>query len=103
MNDYIIEPLFDNVLVLPQTKENQETNSGILLPDSANETPNIAEVIATGEGKTDKSGNLIPLKIKAGDQIIYKQWGTNTIKMGGKEYLLLREEDILAKVRTATQ
>ncbi len=108
MDELIIEPLFDNILVLPETPA-QTTATGIFLPNASGESPSIAEVIAVGEGKytnevkIDEKGNItflkIPMVIKAGQRIIYKQWGTNSIKTGNKEYLLLKQEDALGIVK----
>ena len=97
MDEYIIQPLFDNILVLPEEVK-KETVTGIILPNASGEAPSIAEVQSTGEGKVDKDGTLIPMKVKAGDRILYKQWGTNEIKMNNKKYLLLKQEDVLALV-----
>lgn len=98
MDEYIIEPLFDNILVLPE-EPIKKTASGIMLPNSSGEAPSIAVVQATGEGKVDKDGTRIPMKVKADDRVLYKQWGTNSIKLNNKEYLLLKQEDVLAIIR----
>ena len=98
MDEYIIEPLFDQILVLPE-KKTKTTPTGILLPTESGEAPSIAEVQATGQGKIDKDGVIIPMVIKAGDRILYKAWGTSTIKLNNKEYLLLKQEDVLAIIK----
>ena len=98
MEEYIIEPLFDKVLILPE-KPIEKTASGIMLPSASGEAPSIAVVQATGEGKPDKDGNSVPMKVKANDRILYKQWGTDSVKLNNKEYLLLKQEDILAIIK----
>jgi chaperonin GroES len=95
MNDeYEIQPLFDNVLCLPDEKE-EKTGFGIIIPDNAKEATNIATVVAVGEGKYE-NGILIPMKVQVGNKILYKQWGSNANKIGGKEYLLIAQTDILS-------
>ena len=91
-----IQPLFDYVLIEPLEKETT-LPSGIVIPDSAKERPQEGKVIATGPGKTD-DGKLIPLTVKVGDIVMYKKWGGTEIKIDGKEYLLVKEEDLLAVV-----
>ena len=91
-----IQPLFDYVLIEPLEKETT-LPSGIVIPDSAKEKPQKGKVIATGPGKTD-DGKLIPLTVKVGDIVMYKKWGGTEIKIDGKEYLLVKEEDLLATV-----
>lgn len=92
-----VTPLFDNVLVQPLEAETK-TASGIILPDSAKEKPQIGTVKAVGKGKTDNNGKLIPIVVKAGDKVMYKKWGGNEVKMGTEEWTLISQEDILAIV-----
>lgn len=100
MDEYIIKPLFDNVLIIPDEPV-KKTPTGILLPSASGDAPSIAEVKATGKGKIDKDGNLIPMEVKAGDKILYKQWGTSSIPLNKREYLLLKQEDVLAIIERA--
>ena len=92
-----ITPLFDNVLIQP-VEAQSKTASGIILPDSVKEKPQIGTVKAIGKGKTDKDGKLIPMVIKVGDKVMYKKWGGNEVKIDGEEWTLVSQEDILAIV-----
>jgi len=91
-----IKPLSDHVLIEP-IKEEEKTKAGILLPDTAEkEKPEQGLVVAVGPGKKDKTGNFIPLDVKAGDKVLFTKYGPTEIKVEDKEYLIAREEDILA-------
>lgn len=92
-----IQPLFDNVLIEPTDAE-EKTASGILLPDSAKEKPQTGKVVAVGKGK-EKDGKLVPIAVKVGDVVLYKKWGGNEVKLEGKEYTLVGQEDILGIVK----
>ena len=92
-----IKPLFDNVLVKP-LKAEEKTASGIILPDSAKEKPQMGEVMAVGPGSTDDNGKLIPMVVKVGMKVMYKKWGGNEIKVDGGEWMLVEQKDILAIV-----
>jgi chaperonin GroES len=92
-----ITPLFDNVLVKPLEPETK-TASGIILPDTAKDKPQIGEVKAIGKGKTDKTGKVVPMVLKVGQKVLYKKWGGNEVKMGSEEWMLMSQEDILATV-----
>ena len=73
------------------------TYSGIVLPDTAKEKPQRGKVLAIGPGRYE-DGKLVPLDVKKGDEIVFSKYGGTEIKVGGEEYLILRESDILAKV-----
>jgi chaperonin GroES len=91
-----IKPLFDHILIEP-IKEEEKTKTGILLPATAEkERPEQGKVIAVGPGKKDKTGKRIPPEIKIGDKVLFTKYGPNEIKVGEKEYLIAKEEDILA-------
>ena len=92
-----IEPLFDYILIEPLEKETT-LPSGIVIPDSAKEKPQEGRVVATGPGKTDERGNLVKTSVKKGDTVMYKKWGGTEVKIDGKDHLLVKEEDLLAKV-----
>lgn len=92
-----IQPLFDNVLVKPLEAE-EKTPSGILLPDSAKEKPQIGLIMAVGKGATNNDGKLIPMVVKVGQKVMYKKWGGNEIKVLGEEWMLVEQKDILAIV-----
>ena len=92
-----IKPLSDYLLIEPQDAETK-LPSGIVIPDTAKEKPQEGKVIATGPGRKDKRGNVVPIELKKGDIVMYKKWGGTEIKLDGKEYLLVKEEDVLAIV-----
>lgn len=91
-----IKPLKDRLVIEPIEKE-EKTESGIVLPDTAEkEKPEQGKVIAVGSGKSDKEGNNIPLEVKKGDVVLFTKYGPSEVKIDNKEYLIAREEDILA-------
>ena len=91
-----IKPLGDYVLIEP-IKEEEKTKAGILLPESAEkEKPEKGKVIAVGPGRRDEKGNLIPVSVKVGQTVLFKKYGPDEIKVDDKEYLICKEEDILA-------
>ncbi len=92
-----ITPLFDNVLVKPLVAE-ETLPSGIILPDSAKEKPQIGEIMAVGPGTTDDKGNPVKMVVKVGQKVMYKKWGGNEVKVNGAEWMLVEQKDILAVV-----
>jgi chaperonin GroES len=92
--DMKIQPLGDRVLVEP-VKEDEIKKGGIIIPDTAKEKPQQGKVIAIGTGKIDDSGKKIPFNVKKGDKILMPKYGGTEIKLDGKEYQIMREEDIL--------
>jgi chaperonin GroES len=91
-----IKPLADFVLIEP-IKEEEKTKAGILLPETAEkEKPEKGKVIAVGPGRIDDKGKLIPLSVKPGQKVLFKKYGPDEIKVDDKEYLICKEEDILA-------
>jgi chaperonin GroES len=92
-----ISPLFDNVLIKPLEAE-VKTPSGILLPDSAKEKPQVGVVMAVGTGKIGPKGDTHPMAVKVGQKVMYKKWGGNEVKVNGEEWTLVGQEDILAVV-----
>jgi chaperonin GroES len=91
-----VTPLHDRVLVR-QLEEIHTAKGGIIIPDTAQEKPHEGEVVAVGEGKFEK-GKRIPLDVKAGDRILFAKYTGSEIKVDGQEYLILREEEILATI-----
>ena len=89
-----IQPLGDRVLVEP-VKEDEIKKGGIIIPDTATEKPQQGKVIAIGTGKIDDSGKKIPFNVKKGDKVLMSKYGGTEIKLDGKEYQIMREEDIL--------
>ena len=90
-----IQPLGDRVVVKPLEAETK-TKGGILLPDTAKEKPQMGEVIAVGKGKVLDSGSVQALEVKVGDKILYGKYSGSEISHDGQEYLILREEEVLA-------
>ena len=91
-----ITPLHDRVFVR-RLEEKETAKGGIIIPDSAKEKPQEGEVIAVGAGKMVR-GHRVPLDVKVGDRILFGKYTGNEIKLEGQEYLIVREEEILAKV-----
>ncbi len=92
-----IKPLGDRVLIEPLREEKRK--GGIILPDTVEkERPEKGKIIAVGPGKVDDNGKRIPMSVKKGDKVLFTKYGPNEIKIDEKEYLIAREEDILAIV-----
>jgi chaperonin GroES len=89
-----IRPLHDRILVR-RIEEEERLRSGIIIPDSAKEKPQQADVIAVGNGRVMKDGSRQALDVKAGDRILFGKYSGSEVKMDGEEYLILREEDVL--------
>jgi chaperonin GroES len=90
-----IRPLHDRILV-ERLEEKEVKRGGIIIPDTAKEKPQEARVIAVGNGKITEEGKKIPLDVKAGDKILFGKYSGSEVKIDDKEYLILREEDVLA-------
>ena len=91
-----IRPLGDRVLLEPLKEKEGKTKTGIYLPDTAKERPEQGKVVAVGPGKITDEGKRIPMSVKEGDLVLFTKYGPNEIKVDEKEYLIAREEDILA-------
>ena len=89
-----IQPLGDRVLVEP-IKEEEVKKGGIIIPDTAKEKPQQGRVVAVGTGKLDDQGKKIEFNVKKGDKVLMPKYGGTEVKMDGKEYQIMREEDIL--------
>lgn len=92
MSEITIKPLADRVVVLPAAAETQ-TASGIIIPDTAKEKPQQGTIVAIGNGKIDE-----PMTVKVGDHVLYGKYSGTELKWEGKDYLIMRESDILAIV-----
>jgi chaperonin GroES len=92
-----IRPLHDRIVVKRKAEE-EKTAGGLYIPESAKERPVEAEVIAVGNGKLLEDGSLRPLGVKAGDRILFGKYAGNEIKLDDVEYLIMREDDILAVI-----
>ncbi|MBW2733119.1 MAG: co-chaperone GroES [Deltaproteobacteria bacterium] len=91
----MIRPLHDR-LVVKRTDEQEMTKGGIIIPDSAQEKPLEAQVVAVGNGRVLDNGNLRPMAVQAGDRILFGKYSGTEVKLGGEEHLILREDDVLA-------
>ena len=92
-----IKPLEDRIVVRPVAAE-QVTASGLVIPATAKEKPQEAEVIAVGPGRIDDNGNRVPLDVAVGDKVIFSKYGGTELKFGGEEFLVLSARDVLAIV-----
>ena len=91
-----LQPLGDR-LIVEALEEEETTSSGIVLPDTAKEKPQRGRVLAVGPGARNDSGEIVPMEVAVGDEIIYSKYGGTEIKVDGEDLLILRESDILAK------
>ncbi len=92
-----IRPLHDRLLV-QRIEEKEQIKGGIIIPDSAKEKPQEGKVVATGNGKVLENGTKIALDVKAGDKILFGKYSGSEIKVDGEEYLILREDEVLAVI-----
>jgi chaperonin GroES len=95
-----IVPLADRVVV-KNIQAEETLASGLVIPDTAKEKPQKAEVIAVGPGRVDEKGARVPMDVKVGDRVLYAKYSGNDIKLDQTEFLVLSEKDILAKIETA--
>ena len=92
-----IKPIGERVLVEP-IKEDEVAKGGIIIPDSAKEKPQEGKIIAIGTGKIDENGKVVPFNVKKGDIVLMPKYGGTEVKIDGKEYQIMREDDILAVI-----
>jgi chaperonin GroES len=90
-----VRPLHDRILV-QRLEEGEQKVGGIIIPDTAKEKPQQGKVIAAGNGKVKDDGTRIPLDVKAGDRILFGKYSGQDIKLDGEEYLIMREDEVLA-------
>lgn len=95
-----VRPLHDRVLI-KRIEEQETVRGGIIIPDSAKEKPQEAEVVAAGTGKRLENGTVVPLEVKAGDRILFGKYSGTEIKLDGQEFLILREDEILGIIEGA--
>ena len=94
-----VRPLHDRIIVR-RLEEGEQTIGGIIIPDSAKEKPQRGEVIAAGNGKVNDDGKRIPLDVKAGDLILFGKYTSQEVKLDGEEYLIMREDEVLAVIES---
>ncbi len=92
-----IRPLHDRIIV-ERLEEETTTAAGIIIPDSAKEKPQQGKVIAVGKGKVTEDGKVLPLDVKVGNKVLFGKYAGTDIKLDGKEYLMMREDDVLGVV-----
>jgi chaperonin GroES len=92
-----VRPLRDRVL-LERVAEEEQKVGGIIIPDTAKEKPQQGKVIAVGSGRVNDKGDVLPLDVKAGDTVLFGKYSGSEIKVDGKEYLIVREDEILGVV-----
>ena len=96
-----VRPLHDRIIV-SRIEEGEQKVGGIIIPDSAKEKPQQGKVIAIGSGKAKDDGKRVPLDVKSGDTILFGKYSGQEIKLDGDEYLIMREDEVLAVVEGST-
>jgi len=92
-----IRPLQDR-LIVKRIEEETKTAGGLIIPDTAKEKPQMGEIVAAGNGKKTDDGKVLPLDVKVGDKVLFGKYAGTEIKVEGKEFLMMREDDILGVV-----
>jgi len=92
-----VRPLHDR-LVVRRIEEKESVKGGIIIPDTAKEKPQEGEVLAVGNGKVLESGTKVPMDVKAGDKVLFGKYSGTDIKIDGEEFLILREDEVLAVI-----
>ena len=90
-----LRPLATKIVVVP-SEEEEKTTGGILLPDSAKKKPSEGRVVAVGKGRTLDDGKVVPLAVKTGQTVVYSKYGGTEVKLEGKEYVILDEDQVYA-------
>ena len=90
-----VRPLHDR-LIVRRIEEGEQKSGAIIIPDTAKEKPQRGEVIAAGRGKMNDAGTRVPLDVKPGDQILFGKYTSQEVKVDGKDYLIMREDEVLA-------
>jgi chaperonin GroES len=97
-----LRPLHDRIIV-QRLEEGEQHIGGIIIPDTAKEKPQQGKVIAAGNGKTKDDGKRVPLDVKAGDRILFGKYAGQEIELGDEEYLIVKEDEVLAVIEGKTQ
>jgi len=92
-----MRPLHDR-LIVQRLDEGEQTSGRIIIPDTAKEKPQKGRVVAAGDGKVNDEGKRVPLDIKKGDLILFGKYASQEIKLDGEEFLIMREDDVLAVI-----
>ena len=91
-----LKPLYDKIVVKVEETKEQRTASGIIIPDTAQEKPQVGEVVAVGEGRLLQNGEIKPLKVKEGDYVVFNKYAGTEVELEGEKYLILSEDEVLA-------
>jgi chaperonin GroES len=94
-----LQPLGDRVVVKSLDELESTTPSGLVIPDTAKEKPQVGEVLAVGPGALDEDGKRLPMDVEVGQNVLYSKYGGTEVKMDGEEYLVLSSRDVLAVVK----
>ena len=92
-----IRPLNDRILV-KRLEEEQKTKGGLFIPDSAKEKPAEGKVVSVGNGRLNDKGDRVKMELKAGDRVLFSKYGGTEVKIDGEDYLIMREDDVLAVI-----
>jgi chaperonin GroES len=90
-----LKPLYDQIVV-ERSEADEKTTGGIVLPDTAREKPRQGKVLAVGKGRVLQNGEVKPLEVREGDRVLFGSFAGTEVKLGGKDYLILKESDVLA-------
>ena len=93
----MLKPLHNRILV-ERVEAEEKTASGIVIPDTAKEKPQEGKVIAVGPGTRDKQGKIIPMDVKKGDRILFAKFGGSEVRLEGKDYLIMKDDDVMGIV-----
>lgn len=93
----MLKPLHNRILV-ERVEAEEKTASGIVIPDTAKEKPQEGKVVAVGPGSRDKQGKVIPMEVKKGDRILFAKFGGSEIRLDGKDYLIMKDDDVMGIV-----
>ena len=93
-----IKPLADRVVVRPLDDTEEQTKGGIIVPDTAKEKPQQGEVVAVGPGRVSDDGSRVDMELETGDRVLYGKYSGTEVSVGGEDYLILRETDVLAVI-----
>ncbi len=93
-----IKPLYDHVII-ERIEEEKTSQGGIVIPDTATEKPNRGKIIAVGTGRLDKDGQVQPLVVKVGDEVLFRKYSGTDVKVGSHDYIVVKEEDIIGIVQ----
>ena len=92
-----VRPLYDRIVV-KRVEEQEQVQGGIIIPDTAKEKPQEGEVVAVGKGKRNDKGDIVALELEVGNRILFGKYSGSDIKVDGNEYLIMREDEVLAVI-----